>query len=676
MNIKINSFYFLFCLFFSSLIFPYSYGEIFLLEAPGDMAFRIWEDELNSKGIILAHSFPPAGGILILDYDYTPNINEAIEISGTKVYIDLPYGEDEKRICSTQEGNILYNVFKRFLGLQEIKEEFPEKLGAPLINDFFIPEIDKAENFGSCSSPYLKYSGSEYLLGKVSVNVILPESNGAIDPSTENWNSTLETTVITEIIEGLDELRNLYTNTASLKPVFTYHNFFGRTDTRAQTSYEPINRNAAPSYNNCTTGEGLWACEILNKLGYSAFSGYTKALEFNGNTRNADGTDWAFTIFVANSVADADGRFLDSHFAYAWVGGPWIVMTYDNDNWGISNMNKVVKHETGHIFYADDEYSVSGCTCTHNSGYINYQDQNCQNSCSSNVSCMMRDNVNSTCYYTKGQTGWGDLDSDSIPDPVDIAPQTTLTPYSPDPTTNTNLTFNGTSTIQKNPNQNYYGYRCDINILKIANVQYRVNSGSWNSATPSDGSFNSSEENYTFTIGPLTPGTYTIETRAVDGAGQADSSYASDTVTVILSGPPGVQNGQTGTPMRATKITSSGSQIYLTWDNSCAGENYSIVTGPGSGLPSSYSGIYTVSSSSGYCSMGNVSSFTWSNSIDPNLDPKKFYWFLIVSTNSTRTTEGSWGKNTGGVERTGPGSSGSSGQCSVSSKSLTNTCGQ
>ena len=44
-------------------------------------------------------------------------------------------------------------------------------------------------------------------------------------------------------------------------------------------------------------------------------------------------------------------------------------MTYDNDNWGISQMNVVTRHEQGHIFYAQDEYSVSGCTCTATSGY-------------------------------------------------------------------------------------------------------------------------------------------------------------------------------------------------------------------------------------------------------------------------------------------------------------------
>ena len=591
----------------------------------------------------------------------------------------MPSLEDEKRLRSSVEGNLLFNSFKILLNPDEKCDEEEYLKGEPLINDALIPLIESESDqpLGTCNSTSLKYSGSEYMLGNISVNVILPESNGAIDASTENWTSVLETNVSGEITEGLNELRNLYTLYSSLKPSLTYHYYFGRTDSRAQTSYEPINRNAAPSYNNCSSGEGLWACEIFDKLGYSSFSGYYKAREFNGDTRNSDGTDWTYTIFVVNSLNDSDGKFPDNYFGYAWVGGPWVVMTYDNDGWGISNMNKVVKHESGHIFYALDEYSNSPCTCEQVAGYINYQNQNCDKSCSSNVSCMMRDNVTSVCSYTKGQIGWGDLDSDTIPDPLDINPETTLTPYSPDPTTNTNLTYTGTATIQKLTNNNIYNYKCDINILTIANVQYRVDGGSWQNATPSDGSFNSSSENYTFTTGTLSNGTHTIETRAIDEVGQIDSSFASDTVTVNApSNPPGVPNGVSGSAMKAVKTDTSGNTINLTWDNSCAASNYSIVVGGGSGLPTSYSGTYTVSTSLGVCNLGSGSSYTWNNTINPSNDTAKFYWFLIVATDSGKTTEGSWGKNSGNIERKGSGTNGSSGQCSITNKNVSNSCGQ
>ncbi len=651
--------------------------EVYLLEAPPDLPFNVWRQGLEEKGVILAHAFPPAGGLVIIDDEYRPELLSIEESLGGRVYGESPSGMDEDRLRSTTGGNILWNAQRKLLGIDETCTEIDVPKGHPLVDDAFAPPPIDEELLGSCSSTSLKYSGTEYLLGNVSVNVILPESDGTIDTQTENWDSTRETSVTNEITEGLNDLRTLYGTTlpAVIKPSFTYHYYLGRTNTNARTSYEPITRNAAPVFNDCTTGEGLWACEILNKLGYSSFTGYAKAREFNGDARISDGTDWAYTIFVVDSNNDSDGKFPDGRFGYAWLGGPWVMMTYDNDGWGITRLNYVTRHESCHINYALDEYTSSGCVCTTLAGYVNYQDQNCKNSCSSNVSCVMDDNSAAICYYTKGQIGWGDLDSDNIPDPVDILPETTLTAYSPDPTTNTTLTYTGTSTILKNTNNNVYNYKCDINILAIANVQYRVDGGSWFSATPSDGSFNSGSESYTMTVGPLAGGTHTIDTRAVDELGQTDGTVSSDTVTINVSGPPGVQNGITGTAMTATRNDVLGTQIGVTWDNSCAASRYALICGPGSGLPSSYSGIYTVSPGMGACNMGTGPSYTWNNTVDPTTDAKRFYWWLVVATDSAGTTEGSWGKNTGLVERTGPGTNGSSTACGTN-KSLVNTCGQ
>jgi len=47
---------------------------------------------------------------------------------------------------------------------------------------------------------------SEYLIGDVAVGIIFLESNGTIDPSTEDWTLTKESKVINEINEGLTRL--------------------------------------------------------------------------------------------------------------------------------------------------------------------------------------------------------------------------------------------------------------------------------------------------------------------------------------------------------------------------------------------------------------------------------------------------------------------------------------
>ena len=105
-------------------------------------------------------------------------------------------------------------------------------------------------------------------------------------------------------------------------------------------------------------------------------------------------------------------------------------MTYDNGGYTISNMDAVMAHETGHIFGAGDQY-VSYyynppviCSCTAIYGFLQVENQNCENSCLSNVASIMRGGVapytaGAIDYYAKGQIGWRDLDSDSINDVVD-----------------------------------------------------------------------------------------------------------------------------------------------------------------------------------------------------------------------------------------------------------------
>ncbi len=229
------------------------------------------------------------------------------------------------------------------------------------------------------------------------------------------------------------------------------------------------------------------------------------------------------------------------------------------------------------------------------------------------------------CSYTKGQIGWGDQDGDTIPDPIDINPETTLTPYTPDPTTETNLTYNGSASIQKRTNNNLYGYQCDINVLNISNVQYRINGGSWQNATPTDGSFDSPNENFTFQTGNLSPGTYTIEARAIDELGQVDTTPASDTVTIQCTPPscatnPNPSNGATGVSTTPT----------LTWSSVSGATSYDVYFGTSSNPP------YVT----------NVGTASYSPG---TLNPNTTYYWKIVPKNSCGSASGCsvWSFTTG-----------------------------
>jgi hypothetical protein len=54
-------------------------------------------------------------------------------------------------------------------------------------------------------------------------------------------------------------------------------------------------------------------------------------------------------------------------------------------------------------------------------------------------------------------------------------------------------------------------------------------------------------------------------------------------------------------------------------------------------------------------------------------DGSSLIWFLVVTTDSTGV-EGSWGVDSAGNERRGPGNGGASGTCAVV-KSVANKCG-
>jgi len=240
--------------------------------------------------------------------------------------------------------------------------------------------------------------------GKVVVAIFLPESNGAIDPNQENWTSTQRDNVNNEIGWGVDWWATLAPGSQALNFEIV---LYEPTNPCMSISYEPITR---PQ-----TDEGLWINQIMTCLGYTSGSYFTKVDSFNTWLKSARSAKEAYSVFVVDDDVDSDNYFSDGHFAYAYLGGPFVVMTYDNDNYGISWMEAVHAHEHGHIFNAYDEYAgawscdeTSDCTLS----YRGCPNQNCVQGCSFNVCCIMRSQItpytsDCICDCTKGQIGWG-----------------------------------------------------------------------------------------------------------------------------------------------------------------------------------------------------------------------------------------------------------------------------
>lgn len=203
---------------------------------------------------------------------------------------------------------------------------------------------------------------SEYMIGDVSVGIILLESDGTTDTSTENWTGVEMNNIFNKIQAACDWWEAIEPN--------AHLNFHLELHVGVPTSLEPI------THNSRGPDEATWMNEAMTHLGYTTDQNNrnTGIQNYINNMRNVAGTDWGFVIFVVDSSNDDDHRFLDNWYAYARVGGPYIVMLNNNRDFPIDDNDAVCAHEIGHIFYARDEYASSTTsTATTMSGYLNIE---------------------------------------------------------------------------------------------------------------------------------------------------------------------------------------------------------------------------------------------------------------------------------------------------------------
>lgn len=236
---------------------------------------------------------------------------------------------------------------------------------------------------------------SRYMIGTVAVGIVIVDgpANGAAAFTTAE-----RTNVVTEVQEGANALVNLAPPGANLNFVFDVHT---------------VTLNLNP---NNVAGEGDWRDAAMAALGYAAGnSGMYDYLHDLRTTRwpnMCPGPDWAYIAFFTKYAA--------FWFAYASIGGPRLVMQYNNDGWGPNQIDRVFAHETGHIFGAEDEYGQ--CSAGGSYGYLGVPNDNCQLNNPNSIDCLMKGNTYNVCQWTVGQFGWRDLDTDGVPDPIDLTP--------------------------------------------------------------------------------------------------------------------------------------------------------------------------------------------------------------------------------------------------------------
>lgn len=245
---------------------------------------------------------------------------------------------------------------------------------------------------------------SDSMTGTVAVNLFFIESNGATDPNLYTWNSTDQQSTLNSVMTNLSFWSNrapMYSSSVSFSV-----SYYSPTMAEMKQPYEPVLR---PN-----TQDSLWIGTIMGNLGYTSGNHFARVTAFNTWLKGYYGTNWSYSMFIGYNPGSAPSTFTNGYFAYAYLGGPYTQLLFRNDGWSASDFGRVATHETGHIFWACDEYyqeGYGGCqscgVCAAGGPRPTVLNGNCAYCNPSAVGCMMRGNDFSLCSYTPQQIGWG-----------------------------------------------------------------------------------------------------------------------------------------------------------------------------------------------------------------------------------------------------------------------------
>lgn len=289
----------------------------------------------------------------------------------------------------------------------ESKRAFvPEATPDPLINDAFqrpaldygayLNNVQKAE---AVPSP----GNSDSMTGIVAVYFFFIESDGSIDPDTYTWSEANEQATISKALAAL----SWWSDQASKNGVnLTFTPFYHLSSSPVcRQGYEPILHSIADDH--------LWIDRIMENAGFSSGNTFDRVVSFNTWLRQFAAADWAFSVFIAYNPSPAPTRFGNGqYFAYSFYGGPYVQTLFIPDGWGQENFDRVLAHETGHIFWGCDEYYQAGyggcmtCGPCVEGPRPGANNGNCEYCNPKAAACMMRDCSFALCPFTRQQIGW------------------------------------------------------------------------------------------------------------------------------------------------------------------------------------------------------------------------------------------------------------------------------
>ena len=372
---------------------------------------------------------------------------------------------------------------------------------------------------------------SEFMLGRVAVSILFPESDGGLDPDRYDWTPELQDSVVRSCIAGF--ARWSVRAAAHGLPLL----FVLETRPGLRTRYEPIDRTVAE--------EALWIGDVLAPLVGRGNDAMGLAYEYANDLRARHGTEWAVLVFGVQNATDPDGAFPDGYIAHSVLGGPFIVLPVNNLNSPSARLDYYAEHEMTHMFWALDEYPAANAwwTCWYTTGYFAYSNANssvpvagyCCGGC--HYTCLMGGNYPGvSCPYTEGQIGWADLDHSGTINLLETRPGVQPDSIRYHGSAGLPVAVGGTATEvalpNLNPNPPRVGAGEPISVAVIDSVQMRVDQGSWVSVPPADGLYDSGQERFLASVGPLTAGNHLVEWVAWNSSGRPTETPASAVVEV------------------------------------------------------------------------------------------------------------------------------------------------
>ena len=177
-----------------------------------------------------------------------------------------------------------------------------------------------------------------FAAGRVAVGVVFLESDGSIMTSSEDWTredpdypGQDRRQLVLAKIQGALDWWNARSPDGSLELFLPAAGSYGAPQT-VPTGYEPIRRDVAVGWKGRPVlSDAAWRWQAMGRLGFAHDATddtpYPETL-FADRLRRRNGADWAFVVYVVDSLQDADGMFRNRVVAYtADLFGPYCMLT-------------------------------------------------------------------------------------------------------------------------------------------------------------------------------------------------------------------------------------------------------------------------------------------------------------------------------------------------------------